>query len=224
MDSNRVSSHYMGSAGEAYFQYQSAFNAARGSLETWKFRDYIRPTDTIVDFGCGSGLMLKALPGLTKLGIEVNPAARKEAALQGIMTVPSVVEIEDQFADVAVSNHALEHTIRPLDELEQLRRILKPGGRLVICLPFDDWRMHRRFVPNLDEPNHHLYTWSPLLLRNLLVEAGYDVSETKMIRFTWPPLTLLLSRILPHWLFLMAGSTAAFARQSRQVFAVAQPR
>jgi len=222
MNSNRIARHYSGPEGEQYFAYQSAANSARQRLEIWKFERYIKPTDTVVDFGCGSGLLLKFLDAATKLGIEINPAARSYADRHGINTVSSVNEITDEFADVVISNHALEHTIRPLDELEDIRRILKPDGRLVIYLPFDDWRMHRRFHIDVDEPNHHLYTWSPLLLRNLLIEAGYTVHDSRLVRFTWPPFALQLSR-LGRSIFLGLGALASFVRQSRQVVAVASP-
>lgn len=186
---NRVARDYQGAEGEQYYAYQSDANSARKQFETWKFEKYIAPTDTVVDFGCGAGLMLKYLTAAEKLGIEVNLAASADAARNGIETVSSASDISDEFADVVISNHALEHTIRPVDELEALKRILKSTGKLIICVPFDDWRMHRRFKVDTQEPNHHLYTWSPLLLRNLLNEAGYTVHESRIVRFTWPPFT-----------------------------------
>jgi SAM-dependent methyltransferase len=219
---SRIAHDYQGADGEQYYAYQSDANFGRKQFETWKFEKYITPTDTIVDFGCGAGLMLKYLTAAEKLGIEVNPAASADAARNGIATVSSASDISDGFADVVISNHALEHTIRPLDELEALKRILKPTGKLVICVPFDDWRMQRVFKVDMDEPNHHLYTWSPLLLRNLLNEAGYAVLESRIVRFTWPPFTTRVGR-LGVSVFRLAGGVAAFARQSRQVIAVAEP-
>lgn len=221
MNDHRIAHHYQGAEAEGYYAYQSAANQTK-RLETWKFQRHIRPTDTVVDFGCGAGFLLKSLRAGTKLGVEVNSVARAEAARQGIDTVNSADEIPVGFADIVISNHALEHTVRPLDELESIRRILKAKGRLVIYTPFDDWRMHRRFHVGMDDPNHHLYTWSPLLLRNLLLEAGYEVYESRLVRFTWPPFTLQLGR-LPRAFFLAAGGLASFVRQSRQVMAVASP-
>jgi SAM-dependent methyltransferase len=222
MSADRVSRHYQDSGGERYFAYQFASSADLAQLETWKFERYIRPSDTVVDFGCGAGRILACLNAATKLGIEVNPVARAAALEHGTDTVDSVDAVPAGFADVVISNHALEHTVRPLDELEALRRILKPTGRIVVCVPFDDWRMRRRFRVDLEEPNHHLYTWSPLLLRNLLSEAGYTVLESRLVRFTWPPFTAQLSK-LPWKAFLAAGTIASLARQSRQVIAVASP-
>jgi SAM-dependent methyltransferase len=222
MSHNRVARHYQGPGGQEYFAYQFAISASFAKFEARKFACYIKATDTVVDFGCGAGLVLKSLDATTKLGVEVNPTARSEAERHGTDTVSSVNEIADHYADVVISNHALEHTIRPIDELEAIRRILKPNGRLVICLPFDDWRMNRRFRVDMDEPNHHLYTWSPLLLRNMLLEAGYAVAESRLVRFTWPPFTVQVGK-LPRNAFLAAGAVASFLRQKREVIAVASP-
>jgi SAM-dependent methyltransferase len=222
MNPSCATRHYHGPGGQEYFSYQLAASFGVAHLETWKFESYIKPTDTVVDFGCGAGLILKRLEAATKLGIEVNPAARSEAGRQGVDTVSSASSIPVAFADVVISNHALEHTIRPIDELKALRRILKPSGRLVLCVPFDDWRMNRRFRVDMDEPNHHVYTWSPLLLRNALLQADYAVLESRLVRFTWPPFTQQLGK-LPRDLFLGAGAIASFLRQRRQVIAVASP-
>ena len=116
--------------------------------------------------------------------VEPNPSAREDAARRGLETYAFSVELPDEIADVVISNHALEHTLQPLTELENLRRALKPEDLLVLMLPFDDWRRERN---RSGDPNHHLYTWTPLLIRNLLGEAGFVVQETRVVTHAWPP-------------------------------------
>ena len=43
--------------------------------------------------------------------------AQREA--RGIRVVATTRELEDAIADVVISNHALEHTLAPLDELRE---------------------------------------------------------------------------------------------------------
>jgi 2-polyprenyl-3-methyl-5-hydroxy-6-metoxy-1,4-benzoquinol methylase len=50
-------------------------------------------------------------------------------------------------ADVAITNHALEHIPFPIEALRQLKTKIKPGGALVICLPMEDWRVQSRYTP-----------------------------------------------------------------------------
>ena len=47
-------------------------------------------------------------------------------------------------ADVVLCHHALEPALARWAELVELRRILKPGGRLVLWLPLDTWQRSSR--------------------------------------------------------------------------------
>jgi len=177
----------------------------------------VDPDDVVVDFGCGTGAILDRLKARRKIGVEVSEPARLAAAARRIETVRSVSELEREIADVVISNHVLEHTLRPLDELRGLRRILRPGGKLVLWLPLDDWRAQRTI--GLD-PDHHLYTWTPLLLHNLLVEAGFEVRECRVVAHAWPPLTTYAMR-LPRPLFDRIAAVWSRLRRRRQLVAVA---
>jgi SAM-dependent methyltransferase len=212
----RAARHYREGLGQAYFAYQDAAGELGARLDRWKFEQFVRPTDTVVDFGCGGGGLLAGLPAARKIGIEVNEPAREAARRRGIEVVRESAELDDEIADVVISNHALEHTLAPFDELCGLNRKLKPGGRLVVWLPLDDWRAHRQIS---DDPDHHLYTWTPLLLRNLLVEAGFDVHDCRVVRHAWPPFTAALAR-LPKRAFDLGAFAWAIARKRRQLMAV----
>jgi SAM-dependent methyltransferase len=168
----RVGTTYRGTAAETYFGYQRSIGELGGRLDRHKFECEIRPTD-VVDFGCGTGALLEQLSARRKIGIEVNAVARETASARpGDRRLHLGDRAES--VDVVISNHALEHTLRPVDALRGLHRILRRAGKLVLWLPLDDWRVQKHERP---DPNHHLYTWTPQLLHNLLVEAGFDVRE-----------------------------------------------
>jgi SAM-dependent methyltransferase len=213
----RVGTHYLGAAGERYFQYQKRIGELGGELDRRKFEEVVDPDAVVVDFGCGSGAVLERLVARRKIGVEVSEHARQAAHRRGIETVPSVAELEDEIADVVISNHALEHALNPLDELRALHRVLKRRGTLVLWLPVDDWRVQRSIRP---DPDHHLYAWTPRLLRNLLLEAGFEVRECHIVTHAWPPFTALLVR-LPRPLFDALATLWAVLRRRRQLMAVA---
>ena len=52
----------------------------------------------------------------------------------------------------------------------------------MLWLPLDDWRMQRRAGR---DDNHHLYAWTPLLLRNLLDEAGSELERVRVVAHAW---------------------------------------
>jgi SAM-dependent methyltransferase len=172
----------------------------------------------VVDFGCGGGTLLADFRCRQRIGVEPSDAARAEAEGRGITCVRSAAALDPEIADVVISNDALEHTLSPFEELTQLRRALKPGGKLVLWLPMDDWRMERPLAGQ--DPNHHVYTWTPLLLRNLLVEAGFEVHECRVVAHAWPPFTRKLLR-LPQPVFDALARLSAVVMRRRQLTAVA---
>ena len=207
--------HYEGPAGRSYYAWQRRMGLAGGHLEARKFSSSIRPCDTVLDFGCGSGAMLLSLDCARRIGVDINPAARLEAASHGVETYPTLGEIPTSAVDVVVSNHALEHVPSPYDVICQLLRVLVPGGRLVICVPFDDWRTQRAYDSR--DVNHHLYTWSPLLIGNLLCDVGFDVVSSAVLTHAWPPKWEWLDAHLPDRAFDCACGVWARIRRRRQV-------
>ena len=169
-----------------------------------------------MDFGCGAGHLLELLPASRRLGVEPNEAARGAAQERGLQVVASTTEVPESFADVVISNHALEHTIAPWDELRELRRVLKPNGGSCCGFP-GRWRTQRR---TREDDNHHLYTWTPLLLRQSAGRGGLRGRSVRVVTHAWPQFHEQLFRALPR-----RGSTrcvgGAFATRHRQLMAVA---
>jgi SAM-dependent methyltransferase len=208
------------SEAQRYWDHQRPIGEMGGEFNRWKFAPYVRPEHVVVDFGCGGGYLLAGLPGTQKIGVDPSPLARIEAARQGISVVASVTDLAEASADVVVSNHALEHTLSPLDELQGIARILRPGGRLVLALPIDDWRSQRDPDPN--DPDRHLYAWTPRLIANLLSEAGFEVERAHVVTRAWHPRVTPLLKRLPAPLYALAARTLSVALRRRELHAVAR--
>lgn len=215
-----ASAHYRGAEGEAYFAAQARTGklGARWNLNLWK--EHIHPDDDVLDFGCGGGYLLSVLPGKTKIGIEVNPAAREMAGHLGIAVFETIEEVKERRFSRVISSHALEHVPTPLIALEQLRSRLAPAGQLLFLLPLDDWRTpaHRNY--RQDDLHRHLYAWTPQNLGNLLDEAGYQDITIKVIADAMPP-NLKLAEILlkSNLLRSTAGRSFSILLRRRQLFA-----
>jgi SAM-dependent methyltransferase len=177
-----VSGHY-NSNETHYFRWQSQIGQFGGWADLTKFTPYIRPDSRVVDFGCGGGYLLEQIRCGQKRGIEVGAAAREEARRRNIDAVASTAEIADDWADVVISNHALEHCLHPLQELQALRRKVAAGGRVVFVVPCQSIGEKYR----VGDINHHLYTWNSTCLGNLFSEAGFVVEECKPHLHIWPP-------------------------------------
>jgi SAM-dependent methyltransferase len=128
-----VSPHYLGEQGAQYAKWQLGIAGAMGAINARKFGRFVTPEDTVLDFGCGGGFTLLVLQCARRLGVDPSAAALKVARDNGIEAFASVSAVIPA-VDVVISNHALEHTTRPLDELRSIRAILKPTGRLVFSI------------------------------------------------------------------------------------------
>tara|TARA_B110000003_G_C16653522_1_gene535361 strand:- start:3607 stop:4251 length:645 start_codon:yes stop_codon:yes gene_type:complete len=172
-------SHY----NSEYFKWQNDIGKFGGWANQTKYTEFLKPNSTIIDFGCGGGHLLSAIDAKRKIGVEVNPLAAEEAKKYGLEVYNNPTDIPDEIADFIISNNALEHTQRPLDELKSLLPKLKHNGLCIFVVPCENITME--WKPN--DINNHLYSWSPMCLGNLFIEAGYDLVESKPYIHKWPP-------------------------------------
>ncbi len=141
-----------------------------------------RPGLTLLDFGCGSESFLnhaRQRGWATTIGVDFAPdvvAAVRRAGHRGLPVGPGLWEqIPDGSVDRVRMNHVLEHLYDPRAVLAQLRRKLRPGGRLHLatpnaaCLTF---RLLRSRWFSLDCPRH-IMLFAPRTARPLLRECGF---------------------------------------------------
>lgn len=212
------SSHYLGESGEKYFQYQTTATYVEPTIIVSKVQSYIAENATVLDFGCGNGSALPALRCGRRIGIEVNPVARTAAVNNGIECYTNLNQVLDETVDVVFSHHALEHVLSPLDSLALINSKLKPGGLLALIVPIDDWRREKQYDP--DDINHHLYTWTPKLLGNLLSEAKFRSICMSVEPIGWFRHSHLFYRGLPRPLYRPVTQVAAAVFKTREIRAI----
>jgi SAM-dependent methyltransferase len=139
-----------------YFNWQKEISVFGGIANKFKFEKHIDKEDVVIDFGSGGGYLLNNIICKEKIGIEINKFARVEAKKLGIDSVESMNKVKDNYVDVIISNHALEHTGRPLDILKQLYLKLKKGEKIIFVVPYDG--PEQKY--NSKDINQHLYTWN----------------------------------------------------------------
>jgi SAM-dependent methyltransferase len=182
-ETTQASSHY----DVDYFNWQKSLGAFGGWANAYKFRNSIKPTDIVIDFGCGGGFLLNNLECQEKIGIEPNVSASNSIRSMNIKHFVSPIDalsgLGIGFADVIISTNVLEHTLNPLQEIKHLRRLLKTGGIIHFVVPCDSIAF--KYKPG--DINHHLFSWSPMNLGNLFSEAGFRVEYAKPYVHKWPP-------------------------------------
>jgi SAM-dependent methyltransferase len=99
----------------------------------------------------------------------------------GIEFVTDTTGLSDATAEVVLCHHALEHVLEPAAVMREFARILRPGGRLVVHVPWEVERRYARYDPA--EPNHHLYHWNAQNLGNLAALLGWKVEAVRVRRY-----------------------------------------
>ena len=120
--------------------------------------------DKLLDVGCGRGDFAK---GFKDLGLEVFGIDREKGnseMLKGIEIRLSDIEndsfpFSDETFDIVFSKSVIEHFWKPDNFIKECRRVLKPGGRIIVMTP--DWQSQRRIF--YDDYTHvHPYTTTSL--------------------------------------------------------------
>ena len=208
------STHY----DQKYFDWQKSIGEFGGWANRAKFEKYVKSTDVVLDFGCGGGYLAANLKCAKRLGIEVNPNAAAEARTRLDEVYEDAEKAPSNSADVIISNSALEHVLHPLKELENLRRILKPGGKIILVVPCEG--LSYKYKKN--DINFHLYSWSPMNLGNLLTQAGFNVESSEGYIHKWPPGYIHIAKLGRGVFNLASRIYARLETTWFQVHAVAQ--
>ena len=141
----------------------------------------------ILDVGCGSGWFLRTLDETRweRFGVETGAAAalaaRRALGSQQIFTGTLIdAPHQDAAFDVVAFWSALEHMNNPRANIIEARRLLKPGGTLIVQVPNAASYQARWFGGNwfaLDAPRHR-YHFTPAAIDRLLSGAGFKIYRT----------------------------------------------
>lgn len=149
--------------------------------------DHIRrykASGRVLDVGCGVGQLLQVAQsrGYAAEGCDISPWATEYARRAGYMVRTGELEklgYAAQSFDICVASHTLEHVPAPVPFLQEMGRILKPDGLLVIAVPnFASVMalvMRERWAGL--KPEQHLWHFAPDTLRRLLARAGFHTQE-----------------------------------------------
>jgi SAM-dependent methyltransferase len=141
----------------------------------------------LLDIGCneGRGLTLYRRNGFAAEGLELNSNAAAVARAKGF--VVHEVDLHDfrpaEPFDRAVLSNVLEHALDPRVMLQDVHRILRPGGEVWISLPNSRSWLRRSFGRawiNWHVPFHITHFSAPRL-KHLLGETGFAVVAERQI-------------------------------------------
>jgi SAM-dependent methyltransferase len=190
-------------------------------------REWADLSGYVLDDGCGLGTYLKAFSPFSQhrygLEVELDRAVKARPSAQGIVqAVGEAVPFAANSFDFLLSNEVIEHVDDDRQALQEMVRVVKPGGRIVIFCPNRwypveqhgiFWRGQYKFgniplVNYLPNPLRnklapHVRTYSAASLRRLyqdlpvqVVHYGRIFGGYDNIERRWPGFGRLLKKIL----------------------------
>ncbi len=176
-----------------YYAYQDNFERSRWKeIAKMVFGYHVGTRDPafrkpgrMLDLGCGSGWFMRVLQnqGWETHGVEINDAAadlgRKSAGLNIRSGDLGQANYPSAFFDYIRSNHSFEHISCPDETLDEMYRILRPEGKILIGVPNVgglNARLFREYWWYLGAPVHP-FTYSVGTLSKLLEKHRFRVQK-----------------------------------------------
>lgn len=122
---------------------ETAKSHDRRKREGW-FERYV--AEPIVDIGCGND--------------PLTESATKYDRMHGADDAVFCRELADASFATVYASHVLEHVWHPVVALQSWSRILKPGGRIIVCVPHRALYEKRQLLPSRWNGDHKSF-WLP---------------------------------------------------------------
>jgi SAM-dependent methyltransferase len=150
------------------------YNAYLASLVTSRL-DPGRPS---LDFGAGIGTFTQMIhdEGFQVDGLDLEPRHQEAIRARGIRAVPSLGAVADATYAGVFTFNVLEHIEDDMAVLSDFRRILEPGGTLIVYVPAIPW-----LWTSMDTKVGHVRRY---YLRELVAKvrrAGFHVEEQRYV-------------------------------------------
>jgi SAM-dependent methyltransferase len=129
-------------------------------------------TGKLLDVGCGSKPYRTLFDGAQYVGLDIDSeTARLRGVADAFYDGGRFPFADGEFASV-LCNQVLEHVFQPEEFVREIRRVLAPGGRLLMTVPFV-WDEH--------EQPYDFARYTSFGLQALLTRNGFRVLEQRKL-------------------------------------------
>jgi methionine biosynthesis protein MetW len=160
----------------------------------------INPGENVLEVDCGPGVLAQRMQargacvtGTDLSSVAVERARAKGIAAQQVDVDTAALPFPDASFDTVVSNSMIEHRFFPERSLDECARVLRPGGKFIVCLPNTAhwlcrwWILTGRFpyVKNSPTDMLHIRFFTVLEAKKLCQARGLRVVEVDGSASLW---------------------------------------
>jgi ubiquinone/menaquinone biosynthesis C-methylase UbiE len=147
-----------------------------------EFVDSLAPADVALDLGVGDGRLATQIHATRLIGADVSQVALDRARkhlpdAELVLVEPDQpLPFEDNAFDLVTCIETIEHIRDVQLTFSEIRRVLRPGGRLALTTPAAArWRV---LVIGLEHPfSPHIRAFTKRSLRTVLESMGFQIIE-----------------------------------------------
>lgn len=156
----------------------------------------LQKESTLLDIGCGSGLMLNALDELANTSgmdmsneaIQFSQEIFKGPIKQG--SLPNNAPFPKESFDLITALDVVEHIDEDIESLKGIRHLLKPSGKAVITVP-----AYMFLWSSFDEMNEHKRRYTLPELRQKLISAGFQIEKISYFNTILFPIVYIVRKL-----------------------------
>ena len=128
-------------------------------------------TGRMLDFGCGSKPYRSLFQVSEYVGLDTEDSGHDHSHEEvDVFYDGKEMPFEDEHFDSVLSSEVFEHVFNLEEVLQEINRVLKPGGHLLITLPFV-WEEH--------EAPYDFARYTSFGIGSLLRDAGFEIVVSK---------------------------------------------
>ncbi len=141
----------------------------------------------ILDIGAGVGdfLSVAKKEGWETIGVEPSEKAKTIAKTKGVKFVENLSELESNSFDVITMWHVLEHVPDLEKQIQELKRLVKPTGTVIIAVPnfkSFDAKHYDKYWAAYDVPIH-LWHFSKTAIQKLFARENLELIKVIPMKF-----------------------------------------
>jgi len=191
--------------------------------------------DTLLEIGCADGVMTaelsKRIPNIVASDISLTylRQAKKNASARFVRLDIHELPFENESFDCVVCTEVLEHVYSPYKALDEIHRILKPEGCLILSVPnnmtfiriFRHLMKQKEYFSRLNMMNMHINFFDTGSILELLRKSGYHPVSIRSADVPLPVIGKYLSPInflINKWLLFFSNTIIVKAKKEKVVF------